>query len=128
MANIQETCDAAGMAAFTVSGLAIAIGVGADPLWLWGPIAAMLSAAGGGILRDIVRQAGKVGTLKDEFYAEVPLLWSFAFSLFLLTRPSVIAPEEVLIAILVTFVGTFLTCMAVVFFGLRAFLFRWPAS
>ena len=128
MANIQETCDAAGMAAFTVSGLAIAIGVGADPLWLWGPIAAMLSAAGGGILRDIVRQAGKVGTLKDEFYAEVPLLWSFAFSLFLLTRPSVIAPEEVLIAILVTFFGTFLTRMAVVFFGLRAFPFRWPAS
>lgn len=128
IANIQETCDAAGMAAFTVSGLAIAVSVGADPLWLWGPIAAMLSAAGGGILRDIVRQAGKVGTLKDEFYAEVPLLWGLAFSLFLLTRPSVLAPEEVGIAIVVTVVGTFLTRMAVVLFGLRALPFRWPAN
>ena len=128
MANIQETCDAAGMAAFTVSGLAIAVAVGAEPLWLWGPIAAMLSAAGGGILRDIVRQAGKVGTLKDEFYAEVPLLWGLAFSLFLLSRPSVLEPEEVGIAIVVTVVGAFLTRMAVVFCGLRAFPFRWPAN
>ena len=115
------------MAAFTVSGLATAIAVGAEPLWLWGPIAAMLSAAGGCILRDIVRQAGKVGTLKDESYAEIPLLWGLAFSLFLLTRPSVLAPEEVGIAIVVTVVGAFLTRMAVVFFGLRVFPFRWPA-
>jgi len=126
ISNIQETCDAAGMAAFTVSGLAVAVSIGTDPLWLWGPIAAMLSAAGGGILRDIVRQSGKVSALKDEFYAEVPLIWGLAFSLFLLTRPSVLAPEEVGIAIVLTVVGAFLTRMAVVLFGLRAFPFRWP--
>ena len=69
-----------------------------------------------------------MGTLKDEFYAEVPLLWGLAFSLFLLSRPSVLEPEEVGIAIVVTVVGAFLTRMAVVFFGLRAFPFRWPAN
>jgi polar amino acid transport system substrate-binding protein len=127
MANTQEVCDAAGMAAFTVSGLAIAITVGPDPLWVWGPISAMLTAAGGGILRDIVRQAGKVGALKDEFYAEVPLLWGLAFSVFLLTRPNVLTPEEVVIAIAVTSAGTFVTRMAVVIFGWRAPPFRWPA-
>ncbi len=128
MTNAQEVCDAAGMAAFTVSGLAIAITFGPDPLWVWGPISAMLSAAGGGILRDIVRQAGKVGSLKDEFYAEVPLLWGLAFSVFLLSRPNILTPEEVVIAIAVASLGTFVTRMAVVIFGWQAPPFRWPRN
>lgn len=126
--SIQEICDAAGLAAFTVSGLAVAISAGADPLWLWGPIAAMLSAAGGGILRDIVRQSGQVGTLKDDFYAEVPLLWGLAFSVFLLTRPNVLTPESIGLAVVVTVVGCFITRLVVVFLGMRAIPFRWPRS
>jgi polar amino acid transport system substrate-binding protein len=86
----------------------------------------MLSAAGGGILRDIVRQSGQVGTLKTEFYAEVPLLWGFAFSLFLMTRPVVLTPEEIRAAIFVTIAGVFETRMAVVMLGIRPFPFKWP--
>lgn len=126
MENIQETCDAAGMAAFTVSGLAVAVAAGSEPLWLWGPVAAMISAAGGGILRDVVRQSGKVASIKDDFYAEVPLLWGLALSLFLLSRPSVPVAEEVGTAIIVTFAGAFLTRMAAVIFGWRAIPFAWP--
>lgn len=126
MANVQELSDSLGMAVFTLSGLAVAISSDADPLWLWGPIAAMLSAAGGGILRDIVRQSGQVGTLKTEFYAEVPLLWGFAFSLFLMTRPVVLTPEEIRVAIFVTIAGVFVTRMAVVMLGIRPFPFKWP--
>lgn len=128
MANVQETCDAAGMAAFTVAGVAVAVAAGTDPLWLWGPIAAMLSAAGGGILRDIVRQSGNVASLRNEFYAEVPLLWGLLFSLFLLSQPNVLEPEEVAIAIIVTVAGAFLTRMAVVLFRLHAFPFNWPSN
>lgn len=128
MANVQEVCDAAGLAAFTASGLAVAISVGADPLWLWGPISAMLTAAGGGILRDIVRQSGKVSTLKDDFYAEIPLLWGFAFSVFLLTRPALLAPEDIGIGIIVTVIGTFLTRLLVVFLGVKALPFHWRAK
>ena len=125
IANIQELTDSLGMAVFTVSGLAIAISMDAEPLWLWGPILAMLTAAGGGILRDIVRQSGQVGTLKTEFYAEVPLFWGLAFSLFLLTRPNVLAPEEIALAIVITVLGTFVTRMTVVFLGIRPFPFGW---
>jgi polar amino acid transport system substrate-binding protein len=125
MANIQELADSMGMAVFTVSGLAIAISMDAEPLWLWGPIIAMLTAAGGGILRDIVRQSGQVGTLKTELYAEVPFFWGLAFSVFLLTRPDVLAPEEIQLAIIITVLGTFLTRMTVVLLGVRPFPFSW---
>ena len=124
MANVQEVCDAAGLAAFTASGLAVAVSVGAEPLWLWGPIAAMLSAAGGGILRDIVRQSGKIATLTSNFYAEIPLFWGFAFSVFLLTRPTVVTPEQIGIALVVAVIGTFLTRVLVVFLGISAPPFR----
>ncbi|EDM70309.1 hypothetical protein RAZWK3B_06452 [Roseobacter sp. AzwK-3b] len=125
IANVQELTDSLGMAVFTVSGLAIAISMDAEPLWLWGPILAMLTAAGGGILRDIVRQSGQVGTLKTEFYAEVPFFWGLAFSLFLLTRPNVLAPEEIALAIVITVIGTFVTRMTVVILGIRPFPFGW---
>jgi polar amino acid transport system substrate-binding protein len=126
MKGVQQICDAAGLAAFTVSGFAVALSVGADPLWLWGPISAMLTAAGGGILRDMVRQSGKVGSLKDDFYAEVPLLWGLGLSLFLLSRPSMLMPEEIGTATIVTLIGAFLTRLLLVFLGVRAIPFRWP--
>jgi polar amino acid transport system substrate-binding protein len=125
---IQELCDAAGLAAFTISGFAVAIAVGADPLWLWGPISAMLTAAGGGILRDTVRQSGKVSALRDSFYAEVPLLWSLGLAIFLLSRPSTFRPEEIGIATIVTLIGVFLTRLAAVFFGWKALKFSWARS
>lgn len=128
LAHVQEICDAAGLAAFTASGLAVAVSVGAEPLWLWGPIAAMLSAAGGGILRDIVRQSGKVATLTSSLYAEIPLLWGFGFSVFLLTRPTVVTPEQIGAALVVTVLGTFLTRLSVVFLGVRAPPFRWQVK
>lgn len=125
-ATVHEVCDAVGLAAFTVSGVAVAVSVDAEPLWLWGPIAAMLTGAGGGILRDIVRQAGHVATLKTEFYAEVPLLWGLLLSLFLISRPALLVPEQVGLAIVVTVVGAFLTRMAAVALGIGGVPFGWP--
>ena len=118
--NMHEFSDAIGMSVFTVSGVAVAITMDATPLWLWGPILAMLTAAGGGILRDIVRQSGSVSSLKGEFYAEVPLIWGFLLSVFLLTRPTQVVPEHVGLAIICTVIGAFVTRMAVVIFGLRS--------
>lgn len=117
--TVQEACDAAGLAAFTVSGVAAAVAMNAEPLWLWGPLAAMLTGAGGGILRDIVRQAGRIETLKLHFYAEVPLIWGLLFSLYLTTRPPMLNPEQIGLAMIVTAVGAFVTRMAAVLFGLR---------
>lgn len=126
MTTIQEVCDAAGLAAFTVSGFAVAVSVGAEPLWLWGPISAMLTAAGGGILRDVVRQSGQVGTLKSNFYAEIPLFWGLVLAVFLLSRPAVLVPEEISTATIITCLGAFITRLAVVAFGINALPFRLP--
>ena len=123
--NLHEFSDAIGMSVFTVSGVAVAVTVDATPLWLWGPILAMLTAAGGGILRDIVRQSGSVSSLKSEFYAEVPLIWGFLLSVFLLTRPTQLVPEQVGLAIICTVIGAFVTRITVVVFGLRSPPFGW---
>ena len=55
--NMLDLTDAIGLAAFTVTGVVIAVRFGAEPLLLWGPLCAALSAAGGGILRDMLRCA-----------------------------------------------------------------------
>lgn len=124
--NLHEFSDALGMSAFTVSGVAVALTMDAKPLWLWGPILAMLTAAGGGILRDIVRQSGSVSSLKGEFYAEVPLIWGFLLSVFMLTRPTLVVPEQIGAAIIVTVIGVFLTRIGVVVFGFRSPPFGTP--
>jgi polar amino acid transport system substrate-binding protein len=88
----------------------------------------MLTAAGGGILRDTVRQSGNVSALRDSFYAEIPLLWSLGLAVFLLTRPSMFAPEEIGVATIVTLIGVFVTRLAAVYLGWKAIKFRWKRT
>ncbi len=121
--NIYECTDAIGLGAFTVSGVAVAISVGADPLWLWAPISATLSAAGGGILRDIVRQSGRIDTLKTEFYAEVPVIWGTLFSLFIMVQPTLVVPELFVAAIAIMLFGAMLTRLGALWLGIRAIRF-----
>src|SRR5205814_881977 len=47
--------DSIGLALFVVIGVRVAVETRCSPLWIWGPLLAVLTAAGGGILRDIVR-------------------------------------------------------------------------
>ncbi len=75
--------DAVGLAAFIVTGVRVAVEMRCDPLWLWGPLLAILTGAGGGVLRDIVRADAHNPTLKRGFYAEIALFWGLVFSLFL---------------------------------------------
>jgi polar amino acid transport system substrate-binding protein len=100
-----------------------------DPLWLWGPILAMLTGAGGGILRDIVRQAGTIASLKTELYAEVALLWGLVLSGYLLWRIPDLDPDELVPVIVAVVVGAFVTRMAAVLFRIKSPLFiQMPAA
>jgi len=118
--NLLELTDAIGLATFTVLGVVVAARVGAEPLWLWGPLCATLSGAGGGILRDILRVGYNNPALRTSFYAEVCLCWGFLLSLavlFLLTE------EEALllrISILVAVLGAFATRLLVVICKVRS--------
>lgn len=118
--DLYQVSDAVGIAAFTVTGVAVAVGARAEPIWLWGPLLAMLTAAGGGILRDLVRQAGGIASLKTELYAEVPLLWGLVLSLFLAWQTSRPDPDQLVLAVIVTMVGAFATRMTAVLLRLRS--------
>lgn len=76
-----EVTDAIGIAASTVSGVVVAVTFSVEPLWLWGPVMAALSGAGGGILRDVVRSDPMVPAMRRSFYAEVGLIWGLFLSL-----------------------------------------------
>jgi polar amino acid transport system substrate-binding protein len=114
MRNLFEVSDAIGIAAFTVTGVAVAIAHKAEPVWLWAPLLAMLTAAGGGILRDVLRQSGDIKSLRSEFYAEVPLIWGLLLALYLHWQALHLGPDDFVTAVVVTMAGAFLTRMAAV--------------
>jgi len=115
--------DAAGLGAYTVAGVIVAVETNVQPLWLWGPLLATLSGAGGGILRDLVRQDPEMPNLKGNFYPEIALLWGLLLSVFLVWQTTVLNPEHIHLAIVVTLVGAFVTRMVVVIFRLRSPLY-----
>ena len=104
-----EVTDAIGIAASTVSGVTVAVMFSVEPLWLWGPIMAALSGAGGSILRDVVRSDPMVPAMRRTFYAEVCLIWGLFLSLGLMWV-SADQQEGLLTGLVVTTVlGAFLT-------------------
>lgn len=75
--------DALGLSTFTVVGVIVAVEAKIQPLWIWGPLLAALTGAGGGIVRDVFRADADNPGLKGSFYAEVALIWGLILSLFL---------------------------------------------
>jgi polar amino acid transport system substrate-binding protein len=108
-----ELADALGLACFAMVGIAVAVGAGVTPLWLWGPVLATLTGAGGGILRDIVRGRGDIPNLATNLYCEVPLVWSFGISLYLVWRQGAIEAGEMLVLVVVGVTGIALTRLLV---------------
>ena len=104
-----QTFDSIGLATFTVIGVVVAVDVQVEPLWLWGPILAMLTGAGGGILRDVVRHDTAIATLRGEFYGEVALLWGLVFSIYLLRSDHTLPPTKIFYAVLIILFGAFFT-------------------
>ena len=107
--------DALGLAAFTVIGVVVAVESKSNPLWLWGPLLAALTGAGGGIIRDVIRGDANNPFLKGTFYAEVALIWGLVLSLFLMWYANFLdyKPTEISLAVVVTLIGALLTRMAV---------------
>jgi polar amino acid transport system substrate-binding protein len=115
-----QVCDALGLSAFLIVGVVVAVETRAVPILLWGPILATLTGCGGGILRDVVRADAGNPMLKTSFYGEVALIWGFIFSVFLRWETWRLDAHEVQIAVLLTFLGAFITRMAIVHFRIRS--------
>ncbi len=113
-----EVADALGLACFAMVGIAVALGAGVQPLWLWGPVLATLTGAGGGILRDIVRGRGDIPNLSRNLYCEVPLVWSLAIAAYLSARQGVIEAGEMLAVVVIGVAGIALSRLAVAALGI----------
>ena len=114
--------DALGLAAFTIIGVVVAVESRSNPLWLWGPLLAALTGAGGGIIRDAIRADANNPFLKGTFYAEVALIWGLVLSLFLTWYANFLdyKPAEISLAVVVTLIGGLLTRMAVFYFKVKS--------
>ena len=117
---VLEVTDAAGLAAFTVIGVAVAVGAGAEPLWLWGPMAAAIGGAGGGILRDLLRSGYESPALRSSFYAEVCVLWGALLTLAIIHFLRDDQPWWVRFTISFAVLGGFATRMAIFAYGIRS--------
>src|SRR5262249_6324630 len=117
--RLIEIFDAVGLAAFTVVGVVVALDTAAQPLWLWGPIAAVLTASFGGLMRDLVRRDQLEANLRGELYPEIAIVWGLALALFLQWEGGRLQPEEIRLAVIVTLVGGFLSRIFAIIRGLK---------
>lgn len=121
--GIVETFDAMGLAALTVSGVLIALETQAEPLFLWGPLLAVTTTCGGGIMRDIVRADASMAVLRGKLYAEVSIIWALALSLFFYWEATRIELNEIVIAVFLCTLGAFVTRMVALRGQVRAPMF-----
>ncbi len=121
--NIYQASDALGLAAFTIIGVAVAVESRSTPLWVWGPLLAVLTGAGGGIIRDVVRGDTMNPSLKGSFYPEIALIWGAILALFLDWQTHRLDLDEVFLATVVTLIGAFGTRILVIFLDVRSPLF-----
>ncbi|MCP4259502.1 MAG: transporter substrate-binding domain-containing protein [Planctomycetes bacterium] len=114
--------DALGLAAFSIIGVVVAVESRSNPLWLWGPLLAALTGAGGGIIRDVIRADANNPFLKGTFYAEVALIWGLALSLFLTWYANLLdyKPAEISLAVIVALTGALLTRVVVFYFKVKS--------
>jgi polar amino acid transport system substrate-binding protein len=104
-----EFFDSLGLASFTVTGVAVAVGSDVQPLLLWGPLLAVLTAAGGGVMRDVVRGRIEESSLKVSFYPEVALLWGLGLSAYLTYMGAELTATSLFWAVVTTIVGALST-------------------
>jgi polar amino acid transport system substrate-binding protein len=111
--------DSVGLASFTATGVFTAIQFNCRPLFVWGPLFAVLNASFGAILRDVFRADADNPIMKGSFYAEIAFLWGLLLTAALHVLPSWTYSG----AVAVTLVGTSLMRMCMYARNIRAPMF-----
>jgi polar amino acid transport system substrate-binding protein len=125
--GLLQIFDAIGLATFTIIGVIVAFSERCEPVWLWAPFLAALTAAGGGVLRDLLRPNSGIPTLKGEIYPEIAVVWGLGYALVLLAWQDDLSLVPVVLLTVFILLGAFFTRIAVVHFGWRSlFLGRRP--
>jgi len=122
--NILVIGDAIGQAAFIVTGVSIVIMARIEPVELWGPFFAFLTANGGGILRDLLRKKHDIICLNGAINAEVSIIWGLIFSLYLNIASHNPNPTGIRNAVIAVAIGAFITRMVAYYFKIPNLKFR----
>jgi polar amino acid transport system substrate-binding protein len=124
---IIELLDTLGLSTLSIIGVIVALETQSSPLWLWGPIFAAVTSAGGGIIRDMVRADPNNPSLKGSFYPIIAIIWGFIFSMFIIWYSSQLNyyPDEIFKAVMVIIAGSFVTRVIAIFLKLRMPLFAY---
>lgn len=127
---IIELLDTLGLSTLSIIGVIVALETQSQPLWLWGPIFAAITSAGGGILRDMVRADGNNASLKGSFYPIIAIIWGFIFSVFIVWYSSQLNyyPSEIFLAVMVTICGSFLTRIIAIIYNINMPLFSYGGA
>ena len=120
---ITRYLDALGLAAFTITGVVIAFEMNAKPFWLWGALMAMLTGAGGGILRDIVRADANNPSIKGSFYPELALIWGFVLSILIDLQSKNLNPDDIFYSIILILILTFVSRILVMKYNIKSPLY-----
>jgi polar amino acid transport system substrate-binding protein len=110
LTNVIRATDAIGLAAFTVIGVMVAVEMQASPLWLWGPVIAVLSSCGGGIVRDFVMGVG----LNRSYFYETSFIWGLFLTTYIILTTQKMSATGIFYAILITLSGIIATRLFVV--------------
>lgn len=115
--------DNLGLAAYTVTAVLIAMNMGCEPLWLWGPLLAVVQNGGGGIIRDLLLgRGGQIAILRGVIYGEIAFVWGLFLSTFFIVYSHRSDYEEwhMIAAVLGTMVGVLVTRSLVLARGWKA--------
>lgn len=100
METLIFSFDALGTSAFTIIGVLVAVTAKAEPLWVWGPLFAVLTGVGGGTIRNILMGYRAFGS--PYIYAEIPLVCGLGFSVFLSRQVEKINANAIFMAVILT--------------------------
>ena len=113
---IHDIIDSIGLAGFIVFGVIAALEVNAEPLILWGPILAMITTSGGGIMCNTLQTIKFDKTMKN-MYTEIAAIWGGVLSIMLHDLISVVdINQRITLAVSITVVGAFITRLLVCYF------------
>lgn len=115
---LLEICDALGLAAFTVIGVVVALSKACEPFWLWGPLLAVLTSCGGGIIRDLFCSQHSHSLLKHCLYGEIAFFWGLLLVIFLKEQQNTLNLEIIVIGIVFIITSVFLTRLYAFFFNI----------
>ncbi len=122
--NIFIIGDALGQAAFIVTGVCIAIMARIEPIELWGPFFAFLTANGGSILRDLIRSKGSISCFDGTINAETSVIWGLIFSIYLDVNSHNPDPNSIRNVVVIVAVGAFCTRLGAYYMKIPNLKFR----